>query len=137
MFFSATARDYATVEKGVLTLLIPEVAGALFPLRADTREQPLFIGLNDASELLCRIVLPEGFTRLPVAPAPMRWALPNGLGTLDYAVQTGTREDGRLEVTITRTIRRCSGGVEPHLYPALLECNRRMTHPSVRTMVAE
>ncbi|NLC79687.1 MAG: DUF3857 domain-containing protein [Lentisphaerae bacterium] len=135
--FSATARDYATVEKGVLTLLIPEVAGALFPLRADTREQPLFIGLNDTSELLCRIVLPEGFTRLPVAPAPMRWALPNGLGTLDYAVQTGTREDGRLEVTITRTIRRCSGGVEPHLYPALLECNRRMTHPSVRTLVAE
>ncbi len=137
MTFTATARDYATVEKGVLTLLIPEVAGAVFPLRADTRDQPLYIGVNDDSELLCRIVLPEGFTRLPVVPEPMRWALPSGLGTLDYAVQTGAREDGRLVVTVTRAIQRRSGGVEPHLYPALLECNRRMTHPAVRTLVAE
>jgi hypothetical protein len=82
-------------------------------------------------------VLPEGFTQLPVVPASMHWALPNGLGTLDYAVQTGTRDDGRLEVTIMRTVQRNSGSADPHLYPALLECNRRMTHPSVRTLVAE
>ncbi|HON46396.1 MAG: DUF3857 domain-containing protein [Kiritimatiellae bacterium] len=135
--FTATARDYAAVEKGVLTLLIPEVAGVLFPLRADTRDQPLFIGMNGTTELFCRIVLPEGFTQLPVVPASMHWALPNGLGTLDYAVQTGIRDDGRLEVTIMRTVQRNSGGADPHLYPALLECNRRMTHPSVRTLVAE
>jgi hypothetical protein len=36
-----------------------------------------------------------------------------------------------------RTVQRNSGGADPHLYPALLECNRRMTHPSVRTLVAE
>ena len=36
--YAATAKNYAIADGDTLTLLIPEVAGAIFPLRADTRE---------------------------------------------------------------------------------------------------
>jgi hypothetical protein len=117
--------------------MIPELAGAVFPLRADARETPLFLGQNDRSEWTCLITLPPGYTRLPVLPAPKRWTLPNGLGTLAIDVQTTTRVDGRVEVRVERRVERCSGEASPELYPALLEYNRRLTHPSARTLVAE
>ena len=135
--YAVTAANYAVIEGNTLTLLIPEVAGAIFPLRADTRENPLFIGVNDTSELVCRIALPPGYTRLPVLPESKHWVLPNGFGTLDYRVTATTRPDGRREVCITRTLARASGEATPELYPALLEYNRRFTHPSTRTLVAE
>ena len=135
--YAVTAKKYASAGNGTLTLVIPEVAGAIFPLRADTRENPLFLGLNDTSEFVCRIALPAGYTRLPLVPESKRWTLPNGLGTVDYDVQTATRADGRVEVCITRRIVRCSGEAAPELYPALLEYNRRFTHSSMRMLVAE
>ena len=135
--FTVTAPNYAVVENGLLTLLIPEVAGAIFPLRADTRENPLFLGMNDTSELTCRIMLPAGYKRLQLVPESLVWTLPNGLGKLDYRVGTSTLANGRMEVCITRNIERHSGEASPELYPALLEYNRRLTHASVRTLVAE
>lgn len=135
--YALAASRYASVAGDTLTLLIPEVAGAIFPLRADTRVNPLFFNANDTSELTCRIILPQGFTKLPLLPESKRWSLPNGLGSLDYRVSVSTRTDGRKEVCIVRCIDRTSGEAAPELYPALLEYNRRFTHPSVRTLVAE
>ncbi len=135
--FTVMVKNYAVVDNNTLTLLIPEVAGAIFPLRADTRENPLFLGINDSSELTCQMTLPPGYKRLQLVPASRHWTLPNGLGTLDYVVNTATRSDGRIVVTITRRIERRSGEASPELYPALLEYNRRFTHPSTRTLVAE
>lgn len=135
--FSVKARDYAVVENGTLTLLIPEVTGVIFPLRADTRVNPLFFGMTGETDLACRITLPSGFTRLLLAPEDKRWTLPGGFGTLDYRVEQRERDDGRGELFITRHIERHSGEASPELYPALLECNRRFTHPSVRTLVVE
>ena len=135
--FAVTAANYAVAEGNTLTLLIPEVTGALFPLRADTRESPLFLGATDTSERVCRITLPPGYTRLPLLPEPKSWMLPCGFGSLEYTVTATTRPDARREVCITRTLKRASGEASPELYPALLEYNRRFTHPSMRTLVAE
>lgn len=135
--YAVTAEHYAVAEGDTLTLLIPEVSGALFPLRADTRINPLFIGANDTSEVVCHIVLPPGYARFPLLPETKRWTLPNGFGSLDFRVDTVTRPDGRKEVCITRELVRASGEASPELYPALLEYNRRLTHPSARTLVAE
>ena len=135
--FAVTAANYAVADGNTLTLLIPEVAGALFPLQADTRENPLFLGVTDTSELECRITLPPGYTRLPLLPESRSWMLPCGFGTLNYRVTVTSRPDARREVCITRTLVRASGEAAPELYPALLEYNRRFTHPSTRTLVAE
>lgn len=135
--YAVTATNYAIAEGNTLTLLIPEVSEPLFPLRADTRENPLFIDLHDTSEQICRMTLPPGYTRFPVLPAAKQWTLPNGLGTLDYRVDVSTRSDGRREVCITRTLVLASAEASPELYPALLEYNRRFMHPSIHTLVAE
>ncbi|MEI7901597.1 MAG: DUF3857 domain-containing protein [bacterium] len=135
--FTVTAANYAVTDGNTLTLLVPDVAGALFPLQADARENPLFFGITDTSELVCRILLPPGYTRLPLLPESKHWTLPCGFGTLDYQVTVTTRPDTRREVCITRTLTRASGEASPELYPALLEYNRRFTHPSTRTLVAE
>ncbi len=135
--FAVTATNYAVADGNFLTLLIPEVAGALFPLQADTRENPLFLGVNETSELVCRITLPPGYAHLPLLPESRHWTLPCGFGTLDYTVTVIKRADSRREVCINRTITRASGEASPELYPALLEYNRRFTHPSTRTLVAE
>ena len=135
--YALVAENYASVNNGTLTLLIPEISGAPFPLRSDTRENPLFMSLNDVSELTCRIILPPGYTRLPILPKSKRWTLPNGFGTLDFDVSTATGADGRTEVRVVRRLVRNSGEAAPELYPALLEYNRLLSHPSVRTLVAE
>ncbi len=135
--YSLTAENYATITGDALTLLIPEVAGTLFPIRGDTRENPLFLSLNDTSELVCHVVLPLGFTRLELLPESKHWTLPNGLGTLAFDVRSEVRSDGRTEVSLARRLNRTSGEFSPELYPALLEYNRLFSHPSVRTLVAE
>jgi hypothetical protein len=135
--FSVTADDYAVIDGNTLTLLIPEISGALLPLRADKRENPLFLGANGVNDLVCRITLPPGYTRLPLLPDSKQWTLPCGFGTLDYRVNVSTRTDGRREVCITRHHTFGSGEAAPELYPSLLEYNRRFTHPSTRTLVAE
>ena len=135
--YTVTAARYATLEGRTLTLLIPEVAGVLFPLRADSRVNPLFLGMRDRSDLTCEILLPPGYTRLPVLPESKHWILPNGLGTLDYSVKHITRADGRVQISITRALVRQSAELPAELYPALLEYNRRLAHPATRTLVAE
>ncbi|MCL2104507.1 MAG: hypothetical protein FWH21_05575, partial [Kiritimatiellaeota bacterium] len=146
--YTVTAPDYAVLEGerpreppslpggGTLTLLIP-VGGGLFPLRGDTRKNPLFFGSNDTGEQRVTIVLPPGYTRTPLLPEPKRWELPNGLGTFDFTVDTRTRPDGRREITLIRRHDLAAGEVPAQLYPALLEYNRLLTHPSTRTLVAE
>jgi hypothetical protein len=135
--FSVSAENYAIIDGDTLTLLIPEVAGALLPVRADRRENPLFLGANGETELVCRIVLPDGYARLPLLPEPKRWTLPCGFGTLDYRVDVSTRADGRREVRIERHHTFASGEAPAELYPALLEYNRRFSHPANRTLVGE
>jgi len=135
--FSVTAENYAIADRNTLTLLIPAVAGPVLPVNADTRENPLFLSARGETSLSCRIILPPGYTRLPLLPESKRWTLPCGFGTLDYRVEVVVRPDGRREVLITRDHVFASGEAPAELYPALLAYNRRLAHPSNQTLVAE
>lgn len=137
MGFSVQASQYAIIDGNTLTLLVPGISGALFSLRADTRENPLFFGgqKNSTSEAI--ILLPRGYTQLPILPKSRNWELPCGLGTYQLSLTTSTRPDGRIMVHILETEKRKSGEASAQLYPSLLEYNRLMSHPSARTLVAE
>ncbi len=135
--YSIEARKYAAVADGTLTLTVPEVAAAIFPLRTDKREHPLFMSEADPAAVDCRILLPKDYTRLALAPESRAWELPNGLGRVTYDVRSEICEDGRASVYISRRVERESGEAAPELYPALLEYNRLSTHPSARTLVFE
>jgi hypothetical protein len=135
--YRVTAPNYAVLEGNTLTLLLPDISAPLFPLRGDTRKNPLFLNTNDNGFQAYTIYLPKGYTRLPLLPESKKWELPNGLGTFSLDVKTLVRPDGRCVVSITRSYDLKSGEASAQLYPALLEYNRLLTHPSTRTLVAE
>jgi len=135
--YSVKAPNYAVIDGKALTLLIPGIAGGIFGLRGDTRENPLFFGEKGSSTSECIIILPRGYTTLSILPASRQWDLPCGLGTFKLELTTSTRTEGRMMVRIVETQTRKSGEVPAQLYPALLEYNRLLAHPSARTLVAE
>jgi hypothetical protein len=135
--YSVKAPNYAVMDDKALTLLIPRITGGLFGLRGDTRENPMFLGGNSTSTHESIIILPRGYTTVPILPASRHWDLPCGLGAFNLDVTTATRPDGRLMVRIVEKQIRRSGEVPAQLYPALLEYNRLLAHPSARTLVAE
>ncbi|MDA3924129.1 MAG: DUF3857 domain-containing protein [Kiritimatiellae bacterium] len=135
--YTVKAQDYAVIENNTLTLNIPMVSGTIFPVRTDTRTNPLFMKSNSQSKLVCTVILPPGYNKLALLPQSKVWQLPAGVGTFSFDVLTKERSDKRTEVTITRSIQRSSGELAPELYPAILEYNRISSHPSMRTLVAE
>lgn len=135
--FKVIAADYAAIDGSAFTVPLPSIAGALFPVTSEVRESPFFFAGANPSEYICRIILPLGYTDIPLLPESKCWALPYGLGTLDYTVTVNTHADTRREVCITSTAKRFSGEAPKEACPLLLEYNRRITHPSVRTIMAK
>jgi len=135
--FSVRAPNYAVIDGKTLTMWIPSIGAGLFELRGDKRENPLFFGgrFTASSEIV--IILPKGYTKLPLLPTARAWELPCELGTFTLDITTTTRSDGRLQIRILEQQTRQSGEVPAQLYPALLEYNRLLAHPSARTLVAE
>lgn len=134
---SLEAENYAVVEGNTLTVLVPDMMAPIFGLRGDRRENPLFLRTTSEDTIECRIVLPRGYTRLQICPQDKTWTLPCGLGEFTCTVRSVLRADGRLEVVMARTYHARSGYAEAQLYPALLEYNRGIAHPSSRTLVVE
>jgi transglutaminase-like putative cysteine protease len=133
--FSVRAPKYATVEGGTMTLLVPDVAGGIFPFNEDTRETPMFVGDRSVSESTCTVVLPPGFDSVQMLPKGYDWTLPNGTGTFALDVREERLDDGRLAIVFTRKSERACGKFPTEFYPSLLEYNRLLSRPSIRTLV--
>ncbi|MFA7173770.1 MAG: DUF3857 domain-containing protein [Kiritimatiellia bacterium] len=135
--YTVRATDYAVVENNTLLLNIPQVSGAIYPVVTDKRANPLFLGNNSESELLCTVILPPGYNKTALLPQNKEWSLPADTGTVAFDVTTRERPDNRSEVVISRTIKYSSGELAPELYPAVLEYNRIFSHAAMRTLIAE
>ncbi len=135
--YAVTAPDYAVVANGTLTLNIPEIAGPVFPVSADSRVNPLFLGSHALAQTECTVILPAGYTKLALLPQSRSWVLPEGTGAIEFTVGRSATPEGRTVITLARRIKLASGELPPELYPAVLEYNRIATHPSMRTLIAE
>lgn len=134
--YRVRAERYAVREGDTLTLLLPGAGEPLVPLRDDRREHPLWIqGNHETSAWTARVILPAAAREVVIAPPDRDWSLPAGLGRLTCATRQRRLADGRLEVELRRDIVRESAVIPPEQYPALLEINRRLTHPEMRTLV--
>lgn len=133
-----TAPRYAVRDGHTLTLLLPGGEGALFPLGSDRRDNPLWLqGGNQRATTSSRILLPATAKAVLLAPENNKWQLPGKLGTYQVRSRTRRQADGTLELVVERTIERGAGLLPAEQYPALLELNRRLAHPSLRTVVVE
>ena len=135
--YPVRADRYAVREGKTLTLLLPGAARPVLALRGDDRTNPLFVAEPFESEWLCRVILPPGVRDIPVAPESFAWPLPERLGRVATDVTRATLPDGRVCLTFRRFTKIESAILESDLYPALLEINRRLTHPAMRTVMAE
>ncbi|MBR4172559.1 MAG: DUF3857 domain-containing protein [Kiritimatiellae bacterium] len=135
--FRAKVPHYAILQGNRMTLRARNLLEQVFPLREDTRENPIFLSEVDVSEFVYRVLFPKGFTSFPILPRSFSWDLPNGVGSVSFRVEKTTTPEGRCGLTITRTLKRASGMLPAELYPAVLEYNRLMTHPTLSTIVAE
>ena len=134
--YRARAERYAVREGDTLTLLLPGAGEPFVRLRDDRRELPLWIqGNNEATLWMARVVLPAGAQEVVIAPPDREWSLPGGLGRLVCTTRRRQLEDGRIEIELRRETVRGSAVVPPEQYPALLEINRRLEHPEMRTLV--
>ncbi len=135
--FTVRAERYAIADGRLLTVLLPDAPSQVLSLRADRRTNPLFAAGFTELDWSCRLVLPAGLSRLPVVPPSGTWELPAGLGRVEAGTTTTEGADGRTEVSFTRTVVTESAILAPELYPALIEFNRKLQHPGMRTVVAE
>jgi hypothetical protein len=134
--YRARAERYAVREGDTLTLLLPGAGEPLLPLRDDRREHPLWIqGNREATAWTARVILPAATREVVIAPPDRDWILPAGLGRLACTTRQRRLADGCLEIVLRRDIVRESAVVPPEQYPALLEINRRLAHPEMRTLV--
>ncbi len=137
--FTVRAPRYAVRAGNTLTVQLPEAGAPVVGLRADLRVAPLHVPDFDDAIWRCRVVLPPQTLRVAMAPPDAAWDLPAGLGRLDATTTQGRLADGSgcSEVRIERVLRIEPTVVPPELYPALLEMNRRLQHPQMRSVLAE
>ena len=135
--FTVKAPHYAVREGKSLTLLLPDAAMSPIPLRADQRVNPLWFDFMSTSDWTCTVILPPGVKDMPVLPPAGEWALPSSLGTITIEVTENKQSDGRKTLTFHRAINVDHALVKPEEYPALLEINRQLSHPKMRTLMVE
>jgi transglutaminase-like putative cysteine protease len=135
--FQVRAARYAVREQGTLTLQLPDPHLPLPSSRADQRIHPLLVNTPREWEWNGLIILPAGVRNVPVRPESAAYTLPEGNGEVATEVRQERLADGRLAIRIRHTVVITPAILPPHVYPALLEINRRLSHPGRRTVLAE
>jgi transglutaminase-like putative cysteine protease len=130
------AGRYAVRDGDTLTVSLPGARAPLLVLAADSRENPLHVADFADSEWRCRLLLPAETREVPLLPESFDWELPAGLGRLTFAAGLRRLPDGRVLIELRREVHRGSALIAAELYPALLEMNRRLSHPANGTVVA-
>lgn len=135
--FTVQAERYAIRAGKTLNLLLPEAGAPMISLRADQRANPLLVMQPRDCEWVFRVILPPGVRSLPILPPETDLSLPDGLGHVRSRVTRANLPDGRTQLTIRRTTNIEAAILPADIYPALLEINRQLTHPRMRTILAE
>jgi transglutaminase-like putative cysteine protease len=136
--FTVRAARYAVRDGKALTLILPDVPSAAVPLRADRRFSPMLLGADGEHLWTCAVTLPVGLAaHIPVQPPAVALTLPGDAGSVTGASRIETAADGARTLRYERRIQNAPALLPPELYPALLEVNRTLLNPALRTVVIE
>lgn len=136
--FTVHAARYAVRDGDSLTLLLPDAPAAAVPLRDDRRVNPLLLGAERDHQWNCTVDLPSaGVADVPVQPVPFTLTLPGRAGEVSGTAARETRADGSMRLLYACQLCTVPALLPPEFYPALLEVNRTLIHPSRRTVVID
>lgn len=135
--FTATVTRFAVRDGNYCYLTLPRAMTDILPADADTRSNPLLFARRVRREVVYRVELPASVAAVRMVPDDLSWRGPAGLGSIESATSVDTGSDGTNVITIRR-----GASLDPAVVPAaryadLLEIDRRLKHPSARTVTVE
>jgi len=144
MAFTLRAPRYAALGENTMTVLLPTPTVLPLPLRSDRRFNPMLAPKINSDEKTVRVILPEEFTQRVITPSRLAFSLDSpyftseplyrGWGNLSQHTDK-TKVNGRATLDFTYQLNMDDVLIMPTIYPVLLESNRRLTHPSQRTLI--
>ena len=136
--YSAYVPGYATVEGDVVTLPVPAIGAATFPLTGAVRRTPVELPFATPADIAVTVVFPKGYDVPEHLPEPYAFAAPDdGTSLHSLAVETSRDADGRLAVTLRRTRHAHGAKSLPRESAALLrEFSRTSSSRANRTVSA-
>ncbi len=138
--YSCHVPDYATVADGAITVNVPEMGAHVFPLTGAVRETPIATGARERVSTVARLIFPEGYETVEVAPSGLEIAEP-ATGRLWYEYDTDRQilaekvpgEGARINVW-RFTFDRADSVLDPVWFDHLKSLDRRVTSRANRTV---
>lgn len=135
--FTAMIHRFAVRDGKYCYFTLPRAMTGTLPADADTRSNPLLHPRRLRREVIYRVELPASVTAVRMVPDDLAWRGPAGLGRIESESGVDTSENGGPVITIRRR-----ASLDPAVLPAaryaeVLEIDRRLAHPSARTITVE
>ncbi len=128
--FAVTVDKYAVCDGDTIYFEVPN-ALAVLGLRTDKHETPYYIAGPVESDTTITVKLPEGYSKILMAPPGKVWQLPDNAGTLTSEVSCN--DSGIM--TITQKVRLNEAVVDPDHYAELMEINRQISHKNMEIIL--
>lgn len=97
-------------------------------------DQAIYFASPTDKTVIYNITLPAGTKNIDLLPPEIDWQGPAGIGSIQFTQKID--ETGR-HITLTQKVDFNPAVVRPESYPTLLQINRRLKHPSTRTILIE
>ncbi len=128
--FTVQAARYAVRDGAFIYATLPDGGAGVPGVRSDTRENPLYWGSPLRQTTRYTVILPPAFCEVQLAPRSLTWSAPMGGKIVFRTVQHSNI------VEVVRTIDLKPAIIAAFSYPELLEVNRTLAHPAMRTILA-
>ncbi len=144
--------NYAAVDatedqtSAIMTIPVKSLMKKLFPIRGVTRKSPLARHHSEPITQTTTWILPAETSRILMKPSDIHWIIPTN--PLPGAKHTEaevfsmkwtqeTIPSGQIRLTCITTYNPQTGTIDPIIYPALLDMNKKLAHPSMANIVIE
>lgn len=131
--FTVRVARYAVRDGRSLYGTLPAGAITLPGLRADTRSTPYYWDSDSEMTITTRVLAPAVFADAQLIPAPYTWYAPAQSGFIRCSSSWHTGATNTL--LVGQEVRLRAAVLPADEYPQLLDANRRLTHPSMRTLL--
>ena len=128
--FGVKVDKYAVCDGDSIYFDVPNGLSVL-GLQSDEHKSPYYINGPVESEIRIYVDLPEGYSKVLMAPQSKTWQLPDNAGVLSTEVTTDSSGD----MVITQKVKLNDAVVDPDNYPELLEINRQVSHKNMEMIL--
>ena len=132
--FTVNVPRFAVRSGKHLYVTLPPGMSSPISLRSDSRDQAIYFASPTDKTVIYNITLPAGTKNIDLLPPEIDWQGPAGIGSIQFTQKID--ETGR-HITLTQKVDFNPAVVRPESYPTLLQINRRLKHPSTRTILIE